>query len=205
MYLLPELPYAYESLEPFIDSETMHIHHDKHHATYVKNLNDAIASVTDLSHVAVEDLLKRISEVPESIRQKVINNAGGHANHSLYWDTLGGSHDQEPTGKLREAITETFGSIEALKEKMSTAAVGRFGSGWSWLAVDNGKLVTLDTANQDSPILQGMTPLFGIDVWEHAYYLKYRNVRAEYVSAIWHVVNWHRIGQLYDQTINKRG
>lgn len=201
MYTLSPLAYPYESLEPYIDTETMHIHHDKHHATYVKNLNDLMSTIPVLSDLPVEELLRRLSEVPEAIRQKVTNNAGGHANHALYWDTLGGPHDQEPTGKLLAEIVSTFGSVDMLKEKMTAAAIGRFGSGWSWLAVENGKLSVLDTANQDSPILKGMTPLFGIDVWEHAYYLKFRNVRADYVSALWHVVNWSRVGERYLEAI----
>jgi Fe-Mn family superoxide dismutase len=200
MFTLPDLPYSYNALEPFIDKETMHIHHDKHHAAYVKNLNDLLAGHDDLLNMDVNELLKNLGKVPEEIRQKVKNNAGGVANHSLFW-TLMCHPDQSahPTsGKLLEAINSTFNDINTFQEKFSAAALNRFGSGWAWLVVDNGKLAIIDTLNQDSPVTEGKTPILCLDVWEHAYYLKYKNVRADYIKAWWNVVNWKEVNELYD-------
>ena len=192
---LPKLPYAHEALEPHIDKLTMEIHHGKHHNAYVTNLNKALESQPALAQKSIEDLLAGIKEVPDAIRQAVINNGGGHANHSLFWTTLGGKGG-EPVGALGEAIKGTFGGLTGLKEKMNDAGVKRFGSGWSWLIKSkDGKLEVYSTANQDSPIMEGKKPLFGIDVWEHAYYLKYQNRRPDYLNAIWNVVNWSEVAK----------
>jgi len=191
MYTLPDLPYAYNALEPYIDEETMRIHHDKHHAAYVKNLNDVLAGSFD--GISVEKLLTKLNDVPEAIRTKVRNNAGGHANHSLYWQIMAPKTGGKPTGNIATAIDVTFGSFEKFQELFSAAALSHFGSGWAWLVVDNGKLEITDTSNQDSPLTEGKTPLLTIDVWEHAYYLKYRNMRIEYIKAWWNVVNWAEV------------
>jgi len=197
-YTLPELTYAYNALEPHIDAETMHLHHDKHHATYVAKLNEALAKEPAFTPPAsVNDLIKNLATVPESIRTAVRNQGGGHANHSLFWQTLapkGGPTSDE----LTKAINETFGGADKLKEEMNKAGAALFGSGWVWLVVDGAKkLVVTTTSNQDSPLSEGKYPLFGIDVWEHAYYLKYHNVRADYLKAIWNVVNWYYISDRY--------
>ncbi len=198
-YTVPDLPYAFDALEPHIDAQTMQIHHDKHHAAYVKNLNDALVGLDAISAQPIEDVLKNIDQVPEAKRQAVINNGGGHANHSLFWQLLSPDGGGEPEGALGEAIAAAFGSFDAFKEKFETAAKTRFGSGWAWLVVDDqGKLQVISTANQDSPLMQGQTPVLGLDVWEHAYYLKYQNRRPDYVSAWWNVVNWKKAGELYD-------
>jgi Fe-Mn family superoxide dismutase len=194
---LPPLPYPKEALEPFIDAQTMEIHHDKHHATYVTNLNKALADRRDLEGRTIEWLLGNLESLPAEIRTAVRNNGGGHSNHSLFWKTLAPKAGGEPTGKLGEEIRSTFGSFDALKEKMEAGGLGRFGSGWSWLALRGTKLEVLSTPNQDSPYMEGAVPLFGIDVWEHAYYLKYQNRRTDYLKAIWHVVNWPAVGEIY--------
>lgn len=194
MFTLPDLPYAYNALEPYIDEETMHIHHDKHHAAYVKNLNDALAGLFE--GTPVEELLTKLNDVSEAIRTKVKNNAGGHANHSLFWTVMSPTKTA-PAGKLLEAINATFGSLEKFQEVFSAAAVNRFGSGWVWLVADSGKLAIVDTANQDSPVTNGKTPILALDVWEHAYYLKYRNMRADYIKAWWNVVNWTEVEKRY--------
>lgn len=201
MFTLPDLPYDYKALEPFIDEETMHIHHDKHHAAYVKNLNDALAGYDNFSNMELTDLLKNFDKVPEEVRQKVKNNAGGVANHNLFWEVMcPASESKAPVeGKLYDAITSSFESIEGFKEKFTAAALGRFGSGWAWLVVDNGKLAIIDTPNQDSPVTDGKTPLLLLDVWEHAYYLKYKNIRADYVNAWWNIVNWKKVEELYEE------
>lgn len=191
MFTLPELPYAYNALEPFIDERTMQIHHDKHHATYVKNLNDALAGHDELLALPIEEVIANLSNVPEAVRTKVRNNGGGHANHSFFWQIMGSP--SKPTGKLLDALTSSFGSVEAFQEKFATAGLGRFGSGWVWLIADNGKLSIMDTPNQDSPLMDGKTPMLGLDVWEHAYYLKYQNLRADYIKAWWNVVNWKEV------------
>lgn len=196
-YTLPDLPYAYDALEPYIDEETMHLHHDKHHNTYVTNLNAAIEKHPELGEKTVEELLADFSSVPEDIQTAVRNNGGGHANHTFFWEILGPNAGGEPTGAIKEAIEETFGSFEDFKEEFKTAATGRFGSGWAWLVVKDGKLAITSTANQDSPLMDGQTPVLGLDVWEHAYYLKYKNVRPEYINAFWSVVNWDKVNEYF--------
>ncbi|MEF7611232.1 superoxide dismutase [Enterococcus casseliflavus] len=196
-YTLPDLPYAYDALEPYIDEETMHLHHDKHHNTYVTNLNAAIEKHPELGEKTVEELLANFSSVPEDIQTAVRNNGGGHANHTFFWEILGPNAGGEPTGAIKEAIEETFGSFEDFKEEFKTAATGRFGSGWAWLVVKDGKLAITSTANQDSPLMDGQTPVLGLDVWEHAYYLKYKNVRPDYINAFWSVVNWDKVNEYF--------
>lgn len=196
-YTLPDLPYAYDALVPYIDEETMHLHHDKHHNTYVTNLNAAIEKHPELGEKTVEELLADFSSVPEDIQTAVRNNGGGHANHTFFWEILGPNAGGEPTGAIKEAIEETFGSFEDFKEEFKTAATGRFGSGWAWLVVKDGKLAITSTANQDSPLMDGQTPVLGLDVWEHAYYLKYKNVRPEYINAFWSVVNWDKVNEYF--------
>ncbi|MFS0980974.1 superoxide dismutase [Enterococcus casseliflavus] len=196
-YTLPDLPYAYDALEPYIDEETMHLHHDKHHNTYVTNLNAAIEKHPELGEKTVEELLADFSSVPEDIQTAVRNNGGGHANHTFFWEILGPNAGGEPTGAIKEAIQETFGSFEDFKEEFKTAATGRFGSGWAWLVVKDGKLAITSTANQDSPLMDGQTPVLGLDVWEHAYYLKYKNVRPDYINAFWSVVNWDKVNEYF--------
>jgi Fe-Mn family superoxide dismutase len=193
-FTLPPLPYAVDALEPSIDKMTMEIHHDKHHGTYVTNLNKALESAPDLANLPVEDLLaNNLSKVPESIRTAVRNNGGGHANHTMFWEIMAPNAGGAPSGNVADAIKSTFGSVDTLKEKMNAAGVGRFGSGWAWLVAKGGALEIVSTANQDSPIMEGTYPVMGIDVWEHAYYLKYQNRRAEYLAAWWNVVNWKAI------------
>jgi Fe-Mn family superoxide dismutase len=195
-FTLPALPYPNNALEPTIDARTMEIHHDKHHQAYVTNLNNAIAG-TDLDGKDIVEILKNINSVPANIKGAVQNNGGGHANHTLFWETLGAGGGM-PSGELGNAINQAFGSFDTLKEKMSTAGATRFGSGWSWLVVKpNGSLEVYSTANQDSPYMQGDTPIFGIDVWEHAYYLNYQNRRPDYLKAIWEVVNWNQVAKNY--------
>ncbi len=199
MFVLPDLPYDYEALEPFIDEETMHIHHDKHHATYVKNLNDALAGREDLLNMDINDVLKSLDKVPEDLRTKVKNNAGGVANHNMFWEIMCSNDKfQMPNSKLMEAINKTFGGFDKFKEKFSATALGHFGSGWAWLVAKEDKLSIIDTANQDSPVTEGKNPILCLDVWEHAYYLKYKNMRADYISAWWNVVNWKEVEKLYD-------
>lgn len=189
-YTLPELPYAYDALEPYIDTETMHLHHDKHHNTYVTNLNAAIEKHPELGAKDVEALIADLDAIPEDIRTAVRNNGGGHANHTFFWQIMSPNGGGEPTGALKGAIDEAFGSFQAFKDAFKTAATGRFGSGWAWLVVNSGKLEVTSTGNQDSPLSEGKTPVIGLDVWEHAYYLKYKNVRPEYIDAFWNVVSW---------------
>ncbi|MDD5261613.1 MAG: superoxide dismutase [Methylacidiphilales bacterium] len=197
-YTLPDLPYAKNALEPYIDTQTMEIHHDKHHAAYVTNLNKALESAPELASKSVEDLIGNLSAVPEAIRTAVRNNGGGHANHSLFWKILTPGGAKEPKGKLADDIKAAFGSTDALKEAIEKAGATRFGSGWAWLIVDGGgKLSVISTANQDSPLMDGHKPVFGVDVWEHAYYLKYQNRRPDYLKAIWNVLNWDEIGKIY--------
>lgn len=190
---VPSLPYPFDALEPHIDARTMEIHHDKHHAAYVSNLNKALEGHADLQGKDVEELLRDIKSVPEKIRTAVQNNGGGHANHTLFWTIMSPDGGGEPTGKLADAIADAFGDFAAFKEKLAAAAVGRFGSGWAWLTVSGGKLEVSSTPNQDSPIMEGKTPILGLDVWEHAYYLKYQNKRPDYVAAWWNVVNWSEV------------
>ncbi len=193
---VPPLPYAFDALEPHIDARTMEIHHDRHHAAYVNNANAALEGHPDLQAKSVEDLLRNIAAVPESIRTTVRNNAGGHANHSLFWTVLARARGQEPGGELAAAINRAFGSLANFKEAFGKAAASRFGSGWAWLVVDGkGDLQIISTANQDSPYMDGQTPLLGLDVWEHAYYLKYQNKRPDYIAAFWNVVNWDEVAR----------
>lgn len=194
-YTLPDLPYGYDALEPYIDVETMHLHHDKHHNTYVTNLNAAIEKYPELGEQSIEELMKNLNEVPEDIRTAVRNNGGGHANHSFFWEIMAPNAGGEPTGAIKDAIDQAFGSFEKMKEEFKTAATGRFGSGWAWLVLNNGKLEITSTANQDSPLTDGKTPIIGLDVWEHAYYLKYKNVRPDYIAAFWDVVNWDQANE----------
>ncbi|MDT2597565.1 superoxide dismutase [Enterococcus dongliensis] len=194
-YTLPDLPYEYDALEPYIDVETMHLHHDKHHNTYVTNLNAAIEKHPELAEQTIEELVTHLNDVPEDIRTAVRNNGGGHANHSFFWEIMAPNAGGEPTGEIKTAIEETFGNFEKMKEEFKTAATGRFGSGWAWLVWNNGKLEITSTANQDSPLTDGKTPIIGLDVWEHAYYLKYKNVRPDYIAAFWDVVNWEQANQ----------
>nr|BCX00148.1 MAG: hypothetical protein KatS3mg041_0194 [Bacteroidota bacterium] len=197
-FTLPPLPYPYDALEPYIDARTMEIHHTKHHQAYIDTVNKALEKYPDLRFDSVEDLLRRIAEVPEDIRTAVRNHGGGHANHSLFWTIMKPGGGGEPSGPLAEAIAARFGSFAAFKDLFSQTAMGRFGSGWAWLVVDEqGQLQVYSTANQDSPLMEGHTPILGLDVWEHAYYLKYQNRRAEYVQNWWNVVNWDEVARRF--------
>ncbi|MEH7684810.1 superoxide dismutase SodA [Bacillus safensis] len=198
-FKLPELPYAYDALEPHIDMETMTIHHTKHHNTYVTNLNKAIEGVSALEDQSIEELVANLNSVPENIRTAVRNNGGGHANHSLFWTLLSPNGGGAPTGELADAIEKELGGFEKFKSDFAAAAAGRFGSGWAWLVVNNGKLEITSTPNQDSPLTEGKTPILGLDVWEHAYYLNYQNRRPDYISAFWNVVNWDEVARLYSE------
>ncbi len=195
-FTLPDLPYAHNALEPHIDAKTMEIHHGKHHNAYVTNVNAALAG-TPFENMSVEDLLRSINEVPADKRTAVQNNGGGHANHSLFWVTLSPNGGGEPTGELAEAINSAFGSFDEFKKQFADAATKRFGSGWAWLVVNSGKVEVYSTANQDSPYMEGKTPILGLDVWEHAYYLNYQNRRPDYIAAFWNVVNWAKVAELY--------
>jgi Fe-Mn family superoxide dismutase len=197
-FTLPALPYPTDALEPSIDKMTMEIHHGKHHKAYVDNLNAALEGHAALQAKPIEQILREISSVPDAIRQKVINNGGGHANHTMFWEIMGPKAGGEPTGKLAEAIKSTFTDLANFKKVIKENCLGRFGSGWAWLVASGGKLLITNTANQDSPLMTGQTPLLGIDVWEHAYYLKYQNRRADYVEAWWNVVNWTAVGTRFD-------
>ena len=197
-YDTPALPYAFDALEPHIDAKTMEIHHDKHHAGYVSKLNAALEGHDDLASHSVEDLMRNLSSVPEEKRTAVRNNGGGHANHSLFWTIMSPSGGGEPTGELADKINAKFGSYDAFKEQFANAAATRFGSGWAWLTVDSsGELNVESTPNQDTPLSEGRTPILGLDVWEHAYYLNYQNKRPDYISAFWHVVDWNAVGERY--------
>jgi superoxide dismutase, Fe-Mn family len=197
---LPPLPYDYNALEPYIDTQTMQIHHDKHHQAYVTNLNNALQGQDQLASMAVDDLLRNINQVPDSIRTAVRNNAGGHSNHTMFWNIMKPNGGGQPTGDLANAIQQAFGSFDAFKAALNDAGTKRFGSGWTWLVLDSGgKLQVISTANQDSPLMDGLYPVMGNDVWEHAYYLKYQNRRPEYLNAWWNVVNWDEIARRYEQ------
>ncbi|SER29340.1 superoxide dismutase [Piscibacillus halophilus] len=196
---LPELPYAYDALEPHIDKETMNIHHTKHHNTYVTKLNAALEGHADLQDKSLEELLGNLDSLPSDIQTAVRNNGGGHANHSLFWTVLSPNGGGAPTGELADKINQTFGSFDEFKEKFGAAATGRFGSGWAWLVVKNGDLEITSTPNQDTPLMEGVTPILGLDVWEHAYYLKYQNKRPDYVAAFWNVVNWDEVAKRYEE------
>lgn len=196
MFTLPDLPYAFNALEPYIDESTMKIHHDKHHGAYVKNLTDALSGNDTLLAMSIEDLLKNLNQVPEAVRTKVRNNGGGHANHSMFWLVMapvGKGGGGAPGGDLAQAITSAFGDFAKFQEQFAVAGMGRLGSGWVWLIKDGGKLTLVDTPNQDTPLMEGKTPILALDVWEHAYYLKYQNLRAEYIKAWWNVVNWKEV------------
>ncbi|HOG28333.1 MAG TPA: superoxide dismutase [Vicinamibacterales bacterium] len=194
---LPPLPYAFDALEPFIDTMTMQIHHGKHHATYVSNLNAALEKAPELQSLSADDLVRDLSRVPESVRTAVRNNGGGHVNHAMFWQIMAPKAGGEPSGPLADAIKAAFGSFEAFKGEFKKAALGRFGSGWAWLVNTGGKLTIESTPNQDNPIMEGRQAVMGIDVWEHAYYLKYQNRRADYVDAWWSVVNWSEVAKRY--------
>lgn len=199
-HTLPDLPYPHDALEPHIDARTMQIHHEKHHQSYVDKLNAALEGHADLQGKSVQDLLRDINSVPENIRTAVRNHGGGHANHSLFWPTLSPNGGGQPSGELAQAIDSTFGSFENFKEKFGAAAAGQFGSGWGWLGLTReGKLHLHATPNQDSPLMEGHTPLLGLDVWEHAYYLKYQNRRPDYIQAFWNVVNWDQVAQNFQR------
>ncbi|KAA9026304.1 superoxide dismutase [Niallia endozanthoxylica] len=195
---LPQLPYAYEALEPHIDKETMNIHHTKHHNTYVTNLNNALEGNTELLSKSVEEVISNLDAVPEAARTAVRNNGGGHANHSLFWQILSPNGGGEPTGALADAINSKFGSYESFKDEFAKAATTRFGSGWAWLVVNNGSLEVTSTPNQDSPLMEGKTPILGLDVWEHAYYLRYQNRRPDYINAFFNVINWEEVTKRYE-------
>ncbi|HFD3557957.1 TPA: superoxide dismutase [Enterococcus faecium] len=197
-YTLPDLPYAYDALEPYIDEETMHLHHDKHHNTYVTNLNAAIEKYPELGEKTIEELLSDMDAIPTDIKTAVRNNGGGHANHSFFWEIMAPNAGGEPTGEIKEAINEAFGDFSSFKEEFKKAAAGRFGSGWAWLVMENGKLAITSTANQDSPLMEGKTPILGLDVWEHAYYLKYKNVRPDYIAAFWNVISWDEVNKRFE-------
>jgi Fe-Mn family superoxide dismutase len=197
-FSLPALPYAPDALEPYIDKMTMEIHHGKHHGGYVNNLNKAVESASQLAGKTVEELLaNNCSIVPENIRTAVRNNGGGHINHSMFWQIMAPKAGGQPSGKVADALKNTFGSFDSFKEKFTAAALGRFGSGWAWLVINSGKLEITSTANQDSPVMEGKYPVMGLDVWEHAYYLKYQNRRNEYINAWWNVVNWPAIDKRF--------
>ncbi|WP_141431563.1 superoxide dismutase SodA [Bacillus sp. 03113] len=196
-FTLPQLPYAYDALEPTIDKETMNIHHTKHHNTYVTNLNAALEGNEELLSKSVEEVISNLDAVPEAVRTAVRNNGGGHANHSLFWTLLSPEGGGEPTGELAEAIASKFGSFESFKEEFAKAGATRFGSGWAWLVVNNGELEVTSTPNQDSPLMEAKTPILGLDVWEHAYYLNYQNRRPDYINAFFNVVNWDEVAKLY--------
>jgi len=202
-HVLPPLPYDFAALEPHIDTQTMQIHHGKHHQAYVNNLNAALAKHPELEQWPLEDLLKKMNQVPEDIRTAVRNNAGGHHNHSLFWTWMGPKAGGEPTGAVGDAIKKTFGDFAKFKEQIAAAGASRFGSGWAWLVWSGGKLEILSTANQDSPLMDGKTPVLGVDVWEHAYYLKYQNRRPDYIAAWWNVVNWAAVNKQFEAARKK--
>lgn len=198
VFELPSLTYSFDALEPYIDAMTMEIHHDKHHGAYTTNLNKALESAPDLAGKSIEEILRKINDVPEAIRTAVRNNGGGYSNHNLFWEWLAPGGSQTPVGSLAREIGAAFGSYDAFKDQFSTAATTRFGSGWAWLVLDGSKkLKVYSTANQDSPYMEGHLPLLGLDVWEHAYYLKYQNRRPEYIKAFWSLVNWNTVDRLY--------
>jgi Fe-Mn family superoxide dismutase len=196
-FTLPALPYANDALEPHIDARTMEIHHTKHHQAYVNNLNAAIEKAPELASKSLDDLMRGINSVPEAVRTAVRNNGGGHWNHSLFWQLMGPGKGGEPTGKLADAIKSAFGDFNKFKEQFAAAGAGRFGSGWAWLVNDGGKLSITSTPNQDNPLMEGKTAILGLDVWEHAYYLKYQNRRPDYITAWWNVVNWDAVADRY--------
>ena len=195
-YEVPSLPYDYAALEPHIDEQTMRIHHDKHHQAYVDKVNAALEG-TEWANKPVEEVLRNLDRIPQDKRTIVRNNGGGHANHTLFWEIMSPEGGQDPEGELAGAITQTFGSVSDLREKVTDAAVNQFGSGWGWLVLDGGSLAVVSTPNQDSPLLDGKVPLLGVDVWEHAYYLKYQNKRPDYIDAWWNVVDWRKVAERF--------
>ena len=198
-YELPKLPYPYDALEPYIDARTMEIHHSKHHAGYVSKVNAALEAFPDLMAKPIEELLQDLNAIPEEIRTAVRNSGGGHANHMLFWENMAPGASEKPLGPLADAIAKEFGEFDLFRDQFSSAAAGRFGSGWAWLALDSsGELKVLSTANQDTPLSEGLNPILALDVWEHAYYLKYQNRRPDYIAAWWNVVNWDQVTQLYE-------
>jgi Fe-Mn family superoxide dismutase len=196
-FSLPALPYAYDALEPHIDARTMEIHYTKHHQAYVNNLNAAIEKAPELANKSLDDLMRGINSVPEAVRTAVRNNGGGHWNHSMFWQLMGANKGGEPTGKLADAIKSAFGDFSKFKEQFAAAGAGRFGSGWAWLVNDGGKLSITSTPNQDNPLMDGKNAILGLDVWEHAYYLKYQNRRPDYITAWWNVVNWDAVSKRF--------
>ncbi len=195
---LPPLPYPADALEPHIDAQTMTIHHDRHHATYVTNVNNALQNHPQFANMPIEELMRNLNSVPEEARTAVRNNGGGHANHSLFWEIMGPNGGGQPTGELAGAIEQSFGSFDAFKDQLTKAAIGRFGSGWAWLVVEpGGGLGITSTQNQDTPLMEGRTPILGVDVWEHAYYLKYQNKRPDYLNAWFNTINWDAVAQRY--------
>lgn len=203
-YSLPALPYAYDALEPNIDTKTMEIHHSKHHQTYINNINGAIAG-TEWEKLSVEDLVAKVNEVPTDLKNMVINNAGGHANHSLFWTVMSPQGGGQPTGAVGKAIDEQLGGFDAFKDAFTKAAISRFGSGWAWLSVTpEHQLIVESSANQDSPLMHGHTPILGLDVWEHAYYLKYQNRRPEYINAFYNVVDWDEVNRRYHAALQTK-
>ena len=198
MYILPKLDYPYDALEPYIDKETMLIHHTKHHKTYLDNLNDTLSQYPDFQMTDAESLLKNSTTLPENIKLKVINNGGGYVNHNLYWKTLS-PNSSNPVGMLLKTLESTYGSIDIFKEKFSNAALTLFGSGWGWLVINSNKLEIISTSNQNNPVSEGKTPILGIDVWEHAYYLKYQNKRVDYINAWWNIVDWKYVASLFEK------
>ncbi len=197
-FTLPPLPYAYDALQPHISRETMELHHDKHHQAYVTNLNAALKDLSQFDGKSIEEILGDINAVPENVRQAVINNGGGHANHTLFWEIMGPGGGGAPAGALGDAINAAFGGFEQFQAAINDAGAKRFGSGWAWLVVDGGQLKVLSTANQDSPLMNGQTPILGVDVWEHAYYVDYRNRRPDYLKAWWNTVNWNSVSARFD-------
>ncbi len=197
MHTLPKLPYAYNALEPYIDEQTMVIHHTKHHQAYIDKLNGAIKG-TKFENIDINDVLKKINDVPENIRTAVRNHGGGHSNHSFFWQAMAPKAGGEPSGKVADAINKTFGGFDKFKEEFTNAGLNRFGSGWAWLVLNGGKLEVYSTANQDSPLMEGKTPILGIDVWEHSYYLKWMNQRNKYIESWWNVVNWKMANEIFE-------
>ena len=196
MHTLPNLPYYYNALEPYIDEQTMRIHHTKHHQAYIDKLNGAVKG-TSFEAMNIDEILKRINDVPENIRTAVRNHGGGHSNHSFFWTIMAPNAGGEPHGNVADSIKHTFGGFDKFKEEFANAGLNRFGSGWAWLVAEHGKLSVISTANQDSPLMENKTPVLGVDVWEHAYYLKYQNKRADYLAAWWNVVNWHKVEEMF--------
>ena len=202
MHELPDLPYDYNALEPYIDEQTMKIHHTKHHQAYIDKLNGAIKG-TEFESVDVNELLRKLNDVPETIRMAVRNHGGGHSNHSFFWQIMAPKAGGNPSGAVSEEINNTFGSFEKFKEEFTNAGLNRFGSGWAWLALNKGKLEVYSTGNQDSPLMEEKVPVLGVDVWEHAYYKKFGPARAEYIAAWWNVVNWHQVEENYNKAMKK--